>query len=778
MQIYEVKNDIAEILYAPDENNLFLSDFLFLEDSDSTIVSQVTDISTTERPDINIATVKFYLSVDKENRLTQYDGHTPSKNAEVGYLDTYEITGLFKPKTKGILWGSYIRNPELKISTDLKFLSSNCCAICDRAEQSTIFTKNLLRSLDKANVRSLLLDFEGKYKTVKSTQSVTFGEDYRIPLNSKALDYIFENDLNDCPIDAKVIIQNIILEIQKYTDSLPEGFLPFKHFLKIIMAECKSSNNAGLLIFCNKLLKYKQKKIFADKETQFKSVNNCQGSLKIDISGIDAKYHNLILNSIISTIEKKVYVISDVSEDNLNSETLKHIYDKQNVRLIPIVNYEDKYINKIKSYCRNMVLFAPTVRKNFDDTYNSFVNKLTPNEFIICGESTLYIPLIITLKTIVKDDGSTNEQPTRFDEISSDDLDDLDFINAHGDEITDENNEIVEPQDDVMTLTETEIEEDEEEIPVVVEEDVEEEIQKKTEEKVEEIQEEKPKTPFAEMPKAQPTERNPLRFDMEKLLGNSKPAPQTFQQPTQTVEKSAFQPVQPIQPTQTTQPVQPEPINIVEEPQPLPVMQEVKLEEAIIEEEPQIVDLPDEAEENEIVENLEEEQISEPISKIDETQDIEDTPIIEEIIQDEPEVPQIQEVQEVQKIQEDEEPEEDVQPTQAASATQPTPTPAKEEPQQVEPQQAVQQNQPAVRIQEQQPKKPVPNADELPIYEPKVPEKTVEVFEEGARVTHAKYGVGTVEKIIKYGKKNLCSIQFDAFGRRLLDPNITTLERI
>ena len=81
------------------------------------------------------------------------------------------------------------------------------------------------------------------------------------------------------------------------------------------------------------------------------------------------------------------------------------------------------------------------------------------------------------------------------------------------------------------------------------------------------------------MPKAQPTERNPLRFDMEKLLGNSKPAPQTFQQPTQTVEKSAFQPVQP---TQTTQPVQPEPINIVEEPQPLPVMQEVKLEEAII----------------------------------------------------------------------------------------------------------------------------------------------------------------------------------------------------
>ena len=81
MQIYEVKNDTADILYASDENSLFLSDFLFIEDDNSTIVSQVTNINTTQQTGVNIATVKFYLSVDKSNRLTPYNGHTPSKNS-------------------------------------------------------------------------------------------------------------------------------------------------------------------------------------------------------------------------------------------------------------------------------------------------------------------------------------------------------------------------------------------------------------------------------------------------------------------------------------------------------------------------------------------------------------------------------------------------------------------------------------------------------------------------------------------------------------------------
>lgn len=50
-------------------------------------------------------------------------------------------------------------------------------------------------------------------------------------------------------------------------------------------------------------------------------------------------------------------------------------------------------------------------------------------------------------------------------------------------------------------------------------------------------------------------------------------------------------------------------------------------------------------------------------------------------------------------------------------------------------------------------------------------------FREGDRVQHQKYGKGVINKIIGYGNKKLCSIQFEKVGRRLLDPELAALER-
>lgn len=50
-------------------------------------------------------------------------------------------------------------------------------------------------------------------------------------------------------------------------------------------------------------------------------------------------------------------------------------------------------------------------------------------------------------------------------------------------------------------------------------------------------------------------------------------------------------------------------------------------------------------------------------------------------------------------------------------------------------------------------------------------------IEQGDLVVHAKYGTGTVEKMIKYGTKTLFSINFDNVGRRLLDPTLTEIKK-
>ena len=273
----------------------------------------------------------------------------------------------------------------------------------------------------------MLLDFEGKYKSVKAQNNAVYGQNYRIPLDSIALDFIFENDLNDCPIETKAIIQGIILELQKYAESA--GFIPFEMFINIIMQECKRSNSAGLMIFANKLLKYKQKKIFADNKKQFEIINNCSSSLKIDMSEVDDSFYPLIFSSIISNTDKKFYVLSDINEENSTSSVLKNIYEKQNVRLIPVIKHDCKFLGKIKSNTSNMAVFAPVSKQKTEEPYGLFLDSISNDKFILWGENTLFIPIIVSLSEMLNNFKEGLLGYSTADDVTEEDLNDLDRIN-------------------------------------------------------------------------------------------------------------------------------------------------------------------------------------------------------------------------------------------------------------------------------------------------------------------------------------------------------------
>lgn len=67
----------------------------------------------------------------------------------------------------------------------------------------------------------------------------------------------------------------------------------------------------------------------------------------------------------------------------------------------------------------------------------------------------------------------------------------------------------------------------------------------------------------------------------------------------------------------------------------------------------------------------------------------------------------------------------------------------------------------------------------VPVYSAQVePKVQSDEIEQGDIVSHPKYGKGIVEKLISYGSKTLCSINFDNVGRRLLDPTLAELKKI
>ena len=67
----------------------------------------------------------------------------------------------------------------------------------------------------------------------------------------------------------------------------------------------------------------------------------------------------------------------------------------------------------------------------------------------------------------------------------------------------------------------------------------------------------------------------------------------------------------------------------------------------------------------------------------------------------------------------------------------------------------------------------------VPIYPAEdIESATAQTLEPGDRVSTPKYGQGVVEKMIKYGNKTLCSIEFPNIGRRLLDPAMTEITKL
>ena len=65
----------------------------------------------------------------------------------------------------------------------------------------------------------------------------------------------------------------------------------------------------------------------------------------------------------------------------------------------------------------------------------------------------------------------------------------------------------------------------------------------------------------------------------------------------------------------------------------------------------------------------------------------------------------------------------------------------------------------------------IPNqVEDIPVYASPSLDTDFMEFQEGDKVHHERYGIGIINRIITTGDKKLCSIQFQEFGRRLLDP--------
>lgn len=741
MKVLEIKNNLVKIAYDV-KDNLALSNFVIIEDTNTPYVAQVVNIKADSTT--NFAIVKLLFTFNEEGILKNYNGTIPSTKANVSILPSNELLDII-PIEDPIRMGQLAQqNVELKV--DKTIFDNNLLICSNNLENTSTLLNNILKQFKN---KVVIFDTDGQFDW---ENKLYFGKEFKLPLNYDTINFIYDTELEDVDATSKAIIQDIFIEVQEYTKTLPEGYLPFETFLNVVDQQYKETQITELVLLKNKLLKYRDLNVFAE---TLKDVLNLSIAIEksditvIDISDMPHTLQKEIMSytyNIMNSIKSDIYSFVKIDNSNTDKKLLKKFLVRSNVYTTIICSHEYKYLPEIKEAAQNLILFAPLTLQHDFASYNTFLNKLNSDEFIIYGAHTQNIPLIVELDDI---------------EIDENTEDDLKKQDTQTDNIV--------PMPEIKPSSKEEKEEEEEIIEENTIEEEEEEINSETNENSLEMPEvEYPDITIDEIPIEQnnnQTEETEIISVNEDIQLNNEIAPvdnilsieeELPTEPTIIENNSSTNNPEniiiedsPIEITTEETNTQNENLEIYNSENNTEEIEEDEIEPQIELQEPEIdysvedIDIEENFGEPQIIENNDDliEQVAKDVDKA----------FYEKLPDENYELP------DNDNIETDELTEDDLNLIDdlAIDDTNMQLDNSFQESENIE----------------QTPVVPIYETEDL---EPKENQK----LEPGDRVSTPKYGEGIVEKMIKYGNKMLCSIEFPNIGRRLLDPAMSEIIKL
>ncbi len=765
MQVLEIKNNLVKIAYDVNDN-LALSSFVIIEDTNTPYVAQVVNVKADKLT--NFAIVKLLFTFNEEGILKNYNGTIPSLKSTVSILPSKELLDII-PIENNLTMGE-LAQQNVTLNVDKTILDNNLLVCSDNVENTNILLKNITKQIDE---KIVIFDTDGLFD---AENKITFGKDFKLPLNYDTINFIYENELDDVDATSRAVIQDIFIEVQEYTKNLPEGYLPFETFINVVDQQYKETQIPQLVLLKNKLIKYRDLNAFAETLKDVLSLSIAIDKSKvtiIDISEMAPVLQKEIMSytyGVMKGINETIYSFVKVDNANSSKRLLKTFLSRDGIYTTIICRHEYKYLPELKSAAQNLILFTPQTLQHDFAAYNTFLNKLNTDEFIIYGAHTQNIPLIVELDELELDtqnDDDETESEKDIEEISSSNVVPMPAPVQN-----------TAPQENVTETPEPEIQEEETfKAPEVEYPDLgfdnetpssneaqtvdfsEEETLNVTEEQPEEnfTQIELPET--FEEPEIEEVQQEEPEEDIQENFDN-----EISQEP---IEEEVFMPETDIPQVEINEDLSEQAIiedsNISETPaeytsqateEQAPIYNilddnEIDYQDA----EPEVLPLEPEidysVEDIDIEENYQEPQpYDENEAMIEQAAKDVDKLIYEKLPNEDVTL------EDLSDLQSDELTEDDLNLIgDLASDNGITPEPELE------------------YNEEQPPVVPIYNAEDI---EPQEQQS----LEPGDRVSSPKYGEGVVEKMIKYGNKMLCSIEFPNIGRRLLDPAMTEIKKL
>ncbi len=407
MKLLEIKNNLIKISYS-DDDKIGLAKFIALVDNNKSYVGQIVNLKADIRT--NYAIAKLIFTFNDEGIVENYDGTAPSIKAQLKQLDSADILNLL-PIEKPIFFGE-LAQQNVMLKTDQTIFEKNLIICAEKFDDISTIVKNSSTQLAESGEKIAIIDIN---HTFGEFEPVRFKRDFKLPLNSKMIDYIYENDLTGVDASSKAVIQDIFYEVQQYTKSVEGNFIPFDNFLKVVSKQYEQSNIPELLLLKHKLLKYQEENIFAQTKAELDGLINAIAENQIsyiDIADIPDSLQKELISYIYTTINSAnsyIYLFVKLTNKNADKKLLMQIFDSENIFTTIICSHNYKYLPELKQIAENLIFFAPQTLQHDFASYNTLLNKLNANEFVIYGALTQNVPFIVELSEFSQDT-SENEQ--------------------------------------------------------------------------------------------------------------------------------------------------------------------------------------------------------------------------------------------------------------------------------------------------------------------------------------------------------------------------------
>ena len=875
MRVIEVRDGFVKF---ESEGDIKLSSFIQIDGIEKKYIAQVIQLKKSGTNPIGYAKILFLYNGELQN----YDNTLPSEDSSIEEFDINILLNSIN-YSQPVIIGKTLAADSIIIVDDSVF--DKKMFICtDDKNANNLFVRNLTKQFNNLDKKVVIIDTLG----VINARKVVAGQDFKLPLDTQSLSFMYKDCLNDATGDSKSLIIEIFKDLSEYSKTVP--FLPFSALKKIVDDMVDKSHIFKLLVLKNKLAKFDKLGYFAKDKSEVDSIDKIFDSkcVIIDFSKLDVVFQNRYIEFIYEKLEntEDVQVLFELS-NTVSKKCLKDIISSK-ISTTFITHSKFKYISEIKNLFDNFILTPSFAVNQIFTIFNSFLKSMTNDCYLVAGEGTNYIPLVSPLEKIddlveIKKEEDIEEyiQDLKNENIKEDSS--LDCISEEdeilADDEVDENKDIQYQEDlesssesisDLVDSEENQIESVEENAQVLTEAEIISTIEEKSQDVISKVTEnveipetinmfnddelvfENDNSDIQQDANSQNIDQEGISEENVKDLGNDAnlldalndennelrndgieeiPLSESFS--TEVHTEAIIEDYVPLDDENELQ----EEISITDEISPEfeelnPVLDQDEPAEGF-EEQNEIVlendidldlDSSDDTDLNQINDSgfeqydtetaPENEEISvapinneENFDGLDEIvelnpDDIDDNDIIIDMTEDEPELPENvdeQIVKDVDKVfttrKDDDISDSDLDfidelNGEGSEILEEIPA---EDNLLEEIAEADEENSGILESVEPEPLDTSSDLDDseiletrtsstpiVPVYDADIPQEDLvesDPIQQGDSVTHAKYGSGVVEKMIKYGNKTLYSINFDNIGRRLLDPTLTEIKK-